>query len=133
MMKEEEVRKLKETRVGDSTDSEANHSFSTIHDISLDEKAIEAQHCLLTTGKMKGCVLSASSTPTRPALGSIAEELLNLQELTEKECLPSPFCEKKERQVSAALDRMSDNIRAAIRAKTETRNRKELMAAVGGE
>ena len=139
-MKEEEIKNLTETTgssrlgsVGSSTG--ANHSFSTIHDISVDEKAIEAQQCLLTPGKLSlpippGSLVkvrgpSASSTPNKQALGSIAEELMmNLHEFSEKECLQSPFCEKKESQVSAVLDRMLDNIRASIKGQTETNNRK---------
>ena len=147
-MKEEEIKNLTETTgssrlgsVGSSTG--ANHSFSTIHDISVDEKAIEAQQGLLTPGKMslplppsslvKVRGPSASSTPNKPALGSIAEELLNLHEFSEKECLPSPLCEKKESQLSAALDRMFDNIREFIKAQVETKNRKELLVAIGRE
>ena len=149
-MKEEEIKNLTETTGGGSrlgsvgSSTGANHSFSTIHDISVDEKAIEAQQCLLTPGKLSlpippGSLVkvrgpSASSTPNKQALGSIAEELMmNLHEFSEKECLQSPFCEKKESQVSAVLDRMLDSIRAAIRGQTETNNRKELMAAVGRE
>ena len=148
-MKEEEIKNLTETTGGGSrlgsvgSSTGANHSFSTIHDISVDEKAIEAQQGLLTPGKLSlplpPCSLvkvrgpSASSTPNKPALGSIAEELMNLHEFTEKECLPSPLCEKKESQVSAALDRMLDNIRAAVKAQTETDNKKELMALLERE
>ena len=150
-MKEEEIKNLTETTggsrlgsVGSSTG--ANHSFSTIHDISVDEKAIEAQQCLLTPGKLALPPLplpasglakvrgpSASSTPNKPGLGSIAEELLNLQEFSEKECLASPLCEKKESQLSVALDRMLDNISAAVKAQGETKNKKELLAAIGRE
>ena len=43
-VKEEEIKKLTETRGGGSSTG-TNNSFSTIHDISLDEKALEAQHC----------------------------------------------------------------------------------------
>ena len=148
-MKEEEIKNLTETTGGASrlgsvgSSTGANQSFSTIHDISVDEKAIEAQQCLLTPGKLSlplptGSLVkvrgpSASSTPNKPGLGSIAEELMNLHQFSEQECLQSPFCEKKESQVSAALDRMLDNIRAAIRAQTETKSRKELLVAVGRE
>ena len=146
-MKEEEIKNLTETTGGASrlgsvgSSTGANHSFSTIHDISVDEKGIEAQQGLLTPGKLSlpiptGSLVkvrgpSASSTPNK--LGSIAEELMNLHQFSEQDCLQSPFCEKKESQVSAALDRMLDNIRAAIKAQTDTNNRKELMAAVGRE
>ena len=123
-MKEEDLKSLTESLGGNVG------TCTTINDISLDEKAIEAQ---LTPGRVKVREPSCNSTPTKPALGSIAEELLNLQQLGERECLPSPLCEKRGSQVSLALDRMLENIRAAVRAQTETNNRKELLAAVGRE
>ena len=89
-MKEEEIRNLTETtgsRLGSvGSSAGANNSLSTVHDVSVDEKAIEAQQSLLTPSKLalpsSGVLVklrgpSASSTPNKLTLGSIAEELMD--------------------------------------------------------
>ena len=145
-MKEEELRNLTETTgsrlgsVGSSTG--VNTSFSTIHDVSVDEKAIEAQQSLLTPGKLSqppSAVMvrlrgpSASSTPNKQTLGSIAEELMNLNGFTDSESLPSPFCEKKESQVGAALDKLLENIQKALGTQLEANKKRDFVVAVGRE
>ena len=107
-MREEEIRNLTETTGGTgsrlgSVGSEANRSFSTIHDVSVDEKMIEENMKLLMTpgkvsvhpsalSRVKGP--SASSTPNKGSLGSIADELSNIQ-TPDNSSMPSPFCEKE--------------------------------------
>ena len=47
--------------------------------------------------------------------------------------LPSPFCEKKESQVGAALDKLLENIQKALGTQLEATKKKEFVFAVGRE
>jgi len=146
-MKEEEIKNLTETTGGSrlgsvGSSNGGNTSFSTIHDVSVDEKAIEAHQNLLTPGRLSlptGAVVvklrgpSASSTPNKQHLGSIAEELMNLNGFNESESLPYPFCEKKESLVRAALDKLLENVRREIGTQLESNKKKEIVLALARE
>ena len=145
-MKEEEIRNLTETtgsRLGSvGSSAGANNSLSTVHDVSVDEKAIEAQQSLLTPSKLalpsSGVLVklrgpSASSTPNKLTLGSIAEELMDLNQINDNEALQSPFCEKKESKVGVALDRLFDNICKAIGTDLDPNRKKEFVTIIGRE
>ena len=146
-MKEEEIRNLTETtgcsRLGSvGSSAGANNSFSTVHDVSVDEKAIEAQQSLLTPGKLSapvGGVMaklrgpSASSTPNKTTLGSIAEELMNFNQFNDNESLQLPFCEKKGNQIGAILNYLSENIRQIVGKELDSTKRKELETTVDRE
>ena len=139
-MREEEIRNLTETTGGTgsrlgSVGSEANRSFSTIHDVSVDEKMIEENMKLLMTpgkvsvhpsalSRVKGP--SASSTPNKGSLGSIADELSNIQTPVNSS-MPSPFCEK-ENKIEIFLDKLVDNVRKAVGYQIEHKKKKTLMS-----
>ena len=144
-MKDEEIRNLTETTGGGasrlgSVGSNANNSFSTIHDVSVDEKMIEENlKMIVTPGKMSinPSVLSkikgpsASSTPNKGSLGSIADELSNIQ--TPGSSMPSPFCEKTETKIEVYLDRLVDKARKAIGAQLEPAKKKVFMSFMNKE
>ena len=127
-MKDEEIKNLTETtgasRLGSVGSSVGNNSFSTIHDISVDEKVLEenfTSHQPQTPGKpilqpssltkLRGP--SASSTPNKGSLGSIAEEMMSSFKNHDQH-LPSPFCEKNDNKLKMVLDKLMETIRKAI-------------------
>merc|ERR1719367_2350077 len=121
-MKDEEIKTLTETtgasRHGSVGSSVGNNSFSTIHDISVDEKMLEENfsscHQLQTPGKinLQPSALnklrgpSASSTPNKGSLGSIAEEMMSFK--NHDQDLPSPFCEKNDNKLKVVLDKLME-------------------------
>lgn len=127
-MKDEEIKNLTETtgasRHGSVGSSVGNNSFSTIHDISVDEKMLEENfsscHQLQTPGKinLQPSALnklrgpSASSTPNKGSLGSIAEEMMSFK--NHDQDLPSPFCEKNDNKLKVVLDKLMETMRKAI-------------------
>jgi len=144
-MKDEELRNITETtggsRLGSVGSSAGNNSFSTVHDVSVDEQGLEehlkANNCLhlQTPGKLafpsqlvriKGP--SASSTPNKGSLGSIAEELLNH---SNNECFPSPFCEKKNKtKVGILLNNLVETFKKAVGSQFGDSNKKKIMLSI---
>jgi len=125
-VKDEEIRNLTETgsRVG-SLGSSAGSSM--IHDVSVDDRVIEenlrsqaSPAPVFTPGKLplqspirRGP--SASSTPNKVRLGSIADEL---KEMDSNNDFLSPFCEKKgsglKKDVLSLVDRLVETVRKII-------------------
>lgn len=143
-MKDEELRNLTETtgsRLGSVGSSAGNNSFSTVHDVSVDEQGLEenlrVNNCLnfQTPGKLgfpnqmvriKGP--SASSTPNKGSLGSIAEELMSH---SNNECFPSPFCEKKNKtKIGILLNNLIESFKKAIGSQFGDSNKKKIMLSI---
>merc|ERR1712142_572080 len=127
--KEEEIRHFTSNKI---ESVESGGSCSLVHDVSVDERVLMEQntenhqvleHVFETpTRTSRSSIVttrgpSASSTPQKDRKGSIAEELLNMEACND---LPSPFCEKKEKEsalkidVLKAVDSLAENIRKIL-------------------
>jgi len=129
--------------VGSSMGSGAD--ISMINDVSVDDRVIEENMKSLsspapvfTPGKLplqspirRGP--SASSTPSKGRLGSIADELKEL----DINGFPSPFCEKEasdvKKEVLKFVDKLGETVRKILLEQVEPGESKQVMAALNKE
>jgi len=148
-VKDEAIRNLTDTgsRIGSVGSSQRSSlSNSMIHDVSVDDRVIEenmknqpSQAPLFTPGKLptqspirRGP--SASSTPNKGRLGSIADEL---KELDTSNSFPSPFCEKKgsevKKEVLKFVDRLGESVRKIMLDQVEPGQSRQVMTILNKE
>merc|ERR1719206_595728 len=126
--------------VGSSVGSGAD--ISMINDVSVDDRVIEENMKnpapVFTPGKLplqspirRGP--SASSTPSKGRLGSIADELKEM----DINGFPSPFCEKEasevKREVLKFVDKLGETVRKILLEQVEPGESKHVMAALNNE
>merc|ERR1712142_1216067 len=127
--KEEEIRNFTNNKI---ESVESGGSCSRVHDVSVDERVLMEQntendqvmeHVFETPTRISKSSMvttrgpSASSTPQKDRKGSIADELQDMEACND---LPSPFCEKKEKDsaskidISKVVDSLAENIRKIL-------------------
>eukprot|EP00092_Neocalanus_flemingeri_P040844 GFUD01044464.1.p1 GENE.GFUD01044464.1~~GFUD01044464.1.p1 ORF type:complete len:512 (+),score=182.19 GFUD01044464.1:63-1538(+) len=142
-MKDEEIKNLTETAV-----SQSCLSSSMVQDVSLDGRVIEEifknQPCLaplftpdivpIQSPIRRGP--SASSTPSKGRLGSISDELKELDRLDTSPDFPSPFCKKGNRnnkKVLKFVDRLEESLRKIMVDQIEPGGSREVLINLNKE
>eukprot|EP00092_Neocalanus_flemingeri_P040846 GFUD01044466.1.p1 GENE.GFUD01044466.1~~GFUD01044466.1.p1 ORF type:complete len:1000 (+),score=364.95 GFUD01044466.1:67-3066(+) len=148
-VKDEEIRNLTETasRIGSVGSNQSSLSSSMVHDVSVDDLVIEENlknkpslAAVFTPGKLpiQSPIIrrgpSASSTPHKGRLGSIADEL---KELDTSSSFPSPFCEKKgsgiKKEVLKFVDRLGESLRKVMVDQVEPGKSRQVMVILNKE